>query len=274
MIYRAFALGTLAALASVLHGHQALASNLDNDSLSISREITIGDITAKVTPGISLDSTGSSGAFSEFYGDNTVTIDFNSTATQIEENRYTFGSELITYTFEKTLDTTPLSQKTGVYNDRWAPAGINGEKNTSDYLAVFQGNSVTVDLHNDLNYFGINWGALSKGNDFTFLRDGTEISTFTYEDINPIAAVKAAHHNNEGNGYVHFYSNTDNSSFDQIKISQTSAGGFESDNHSFHLGNGPFNFDENFPNSQAVPEPISLMGIITIGVLMLRRKFY
>lgn len=271
MIYKAFALGTLAALAPVLPGNQALANDFDDESLSISGEKIIDGITAKVTPGINPDDTGTSGAFSEFYGDNTVTIDFNSTATQFKEDQYTFGSELITYSFEKELGSA-LSQKTGVYNDRWAPTGANGEKNTSNYLAVFQGNSVTIDLDTDLNYFGINWGALSNGNNFTFLKDGATISTFTFEDINPIAAVKAAHQKNEGNGYVHFYTSATGSSFDQIRISQTSNGGFETDNHSFRLGDEPFDFDENLPASETVPEPATLISLAVIGGLVFSRK--
>ncbi|MEM7797459.1 MAG: PEP-CTERM sorting domain-containing protein [Cyanobacteria bacterium P01_C01_bin.118] len=268
MVYKVFALSTLAALAPVLPGHQALASDT---SLSLFGETTIGGITAKVTSGVNPDGTGTSGTFSEFYDDNTVTIDFNAAPTPLGENRYTFGTDLITYTFEQELGAA-LSKTTGVYNERWAPTGANGEKNTSNYLAVFQGNSVTIDLDTELNYFGINWGALSKGNNFTFLKDGTPLSTFTTKDINPIAAVKATHQKNEGNGYVHFYTSTTGSSFDQISISQTSNGGFETDNHSFRIGDEPFDFDENLPAPETVPEPTTLISLAVIGGLVFSRK--
>ena len=89
MIYKAFTLGTFVALASVFRGSVALANEFDDASLVIFGETTIGGITAKITPGISPnDSAGTLGAFSEFYGDNTTTIDFNSAITQVGENSY------------------------------------------------------------------------------------------------------------------------------------------------------------------------------------------
>ena len=270
-MYRSLSLGVLTALASVFSSGTAFAVSFDNDdtSLSIYGEATLGGITAKVTEGINPgDSAGTLGAFSEFYGDNTVTIDFNSPGTKIETNKYTFGDDLITYTFENGL-ATDSGQGTGVYNDRWAPAGANGEKNESDYLAVFQGNSVTIDLEKDLNYFGIDWGALSPNNNFSFLNDGVEVSTFTYSDINPIAPVKAAHQNNEGNGYIHFYADTAESTFNQIIISQSGNGGFETDNHSFRFGSDAFDFDN---PTQDVPEPTAMVGLVAVGAFLLRRR--
>lgn len=270
MKYPAFTLSTLAALASVFPGSIALAN--DDTSLLIFGETTIGGINARVTQGINPgDSAGSLGAFSEFSGDHTATIDFNSAATQVGENRYTFGNDLITYTFEHSPGTA-TGQGTGIYGDYWAPAGADGEKNTSNYLAVFQGNSVTIDLTEELNYFGINWGAMSKGNNFSFFKDGEEISTFTYQDINPLAPIKVAHHQNEGNGYIHFYTDTVGSTFNQIIISQTDRGGFESDNHSFRLDSDVFEFDQNLPASESIPEPAAMFGLATVGAFMLRRK--
>ena len=156
MIYKAFTLSTFTALASVLPSGVALAN--DDVPLPIFGEITIGGITGKVTSGITLED-GSLGAFSDFYGDEITTIDFNSPATQVGENSYTFGSA-ITYTFGKSISTAS-GDTTGVYNsciysDRWAPTGANGEKNTSNYLAVFRGNPVTLDFAANLDYFGVN----------------------------------------------------------------------------------------------------------------------
>ncbi|MEO0350038.1 MAG: PEP-CTERM sorting domain-containing protein [Cyanobacteria bacterium P01_A01_bin.15] len=270
-MYRSLSLGVLTALASVFSSGTALAADFDNDdtSLPIYGEATIGGITAKVTQGINPDDRGSaSGAFSEFYGQQTLTIDFNSPGTKVDTNKYTFGDALITYTFENGL-ATETGKGTGVYNDRWAPAGANGEKNDSDYLAVFQGNSVTIDLEKDLNYFGIDWGALSPNNNFSFLNDGAEVGTFTYTDINPIAPVKAAHQNNEGNGYIHFYADAAESTFNQIIISQSGSGGFETDNHSFRFGSNAFDFDD---TTQDVPEPTAMVGLVAVGAFLLRRR--
>ena len=266
---RSFSVGALTALASVLSGGVAFAADLNNGpSLPIYGEATIGGISAKVTQGINPEGTnGTLGAFSEFYDDKTVTVDFNSGATQVADKSYTFGNDFITYTFEKGISTSPGN--TGVYNDVWAPSGANGERNTSDYLAVFQNNSVTIDLAKDLNYFGIDWGALSPNNNWAFLKDGVEISTFTYDDINPIAPVKAAHQNNEGNGYIHFYAEDEASTFNQIVISQTGGGGFETDNHSFRFSNDAFDFDE---PAQDVPEPTAMVGLVAAGLLLWKRR--
>ena len=272
MIYRAFALGTFAALAFVSHGTAALANPLDKTSLEKFDQITIDGITAKITHGINPEgSAGTLGAFSEFYGDQTITIDFNSAAAQVGENRYTFGNDTLTYTFEKGMGTA-LGQGTGVYNDRWAPTGANGEKNESDYLAVFKGNSVTIDLAEELNYFGLGWGAMSVGNSVSFWHDNAVVSTFTYGDINPLAPIKSSHQKNEGNGYLHFYATDENSTFNQIVISQSDVGGIETDNHSFHLGSDAFDFDQPVPASEHIPEPTTMLGLAVVGSLMFSRR--
>ncbi|MEM1253098.1 MAG: PEP-CTERM sorting domain-containing protein [Cyanobacteria bacterium P01_H01_bin.21] len=265
MIYKAFTLSTVTALASVLPSGVALAN--DDVSIPIFGETTIGDITAKVTSGITLED-DSLGAFSDFYSNEITTIDFNSPATQVGENSYTFGNK-ITYTFGKSISTASGDAtgvyKSGIYSDRWAPTGANGEKNTSNYLAVFRGNPVTIDLAADLDYFGVNWGALSEGNNLTFLNNGTEINTFTYRDIEPITPIKAIHQANQGNGYVHFYTD---SSFNQIVLSQTQPSGFETDNHSFRFGSVS---EKEQPES--VPEPAAVIGLVAAGALMTRCKF-
>ncbi|NEQ53479.1 MAG: PEP-CTERM sorting domain-containing protein [Leptolyngbya sp. SIO3F4] len=274
-MYRSLSLGVLTALASVFSGSAAFAASFNNDysSLPVYGEATINGITAKVTRGINPgDTAGTQGAFSEFYGKNTVTIDFNSPATQVGENKYTFGNDKVTYTFEKGMSTR--SGKTGVYNNVWAPAGANGERNKSDYLAVFKGNSVTIDLAEELNYFGIDWGALSPNNDFAFYKDGVQVSEFTYNDVNPIAPVRAAHQRNEGNGYIHFFAEDAAATFNQIVISQSGGGGFETDNHSFRFGNDGFDFENPDEPSEDVPEPTALVGLIAIGGLLVRRNMF
>ena len=183
-------------------------------------------ITAVVTTGMNLDDNGASGAYSEFYYDNnSVTIDFNQAATQVGTNTYTFGNDDVTFTFNNGLGSSAGS--TGVYEGRWAPSGAGGEVNNSASLNIFKNNSVTIGLNDNLNYYGINWGAISSGNDFAFYQGDTLIETFTYSDVNPIAPIQAAQHNGEGNGYLHFYSTSADGTFDRIVISQSTGGGFE-----------------------------------------------
>jgi hypothetical protein len=226
-------------------------------------------ISFKVTKGVANPWTGatSQGAYSEYAGlDSTITIDFNSgTAPTSGFAKYSFTDSTV--------------KKTAVLADKWAPAGANAEVNTSSYLEVFQGSNVVIDLASSLNYFGINWGAAHTGNTLSFYKGGTLVSSFTTADIDKAGGfatylhkgknedgAKLAEDGNyrQGNGYLHFYSEGKDDIFDRIIISHMGEGGFETDNHSFHIGNDGF---------EAVPEPTMTLGLLAVGGgWLLRRK--
>ncbi len=197
------------------------------------------------------------GAFSEFYGlDGTTNVDFN-------DGMPTEGFASYSLT----------GSNAGTRANRWAPTGANGEKNDSNYLTAFKGSNVVIDLKENLNYFGINWGAADDGNTFSFFKGDTLVQS--YDTARIIAEGGFSHnsdlHNNEGNGYVHFYSESASELFDRIVISEANGGGFETDNHSFHSGEGGFTGFE--VESQAVPEPTMMLGLLGImGGTMARRK--
>jgi hypothetical protein len=195
------------------------------------------------------------GAYSEFWQDPSVTtIDFNDGVAP------TTG--FANYKFQNT------SGNSKVLGDKWAPAGAAGEVNTSKYLAVFQGKEVTINLASTLNYFGMDWGAISPGNVFSFYKDNTLIKSFTTADVDPVAPIKASQHGGQGNGYLHFYSDSLLDNFNKIVITQTGDGGFESDNHSFNVGTGKFTgFDP-----QDVPEPGITLGMLAMGGIFLRQR--
>lgn len=200
------------------------------------------------------------GAFSEFYGlAGTTTVDFN--------NGTLPTNGFASYSFSNG------APQSSVRGDRWAPTGANGEKNDSKYLAVFQGNDVIIDLQESLNYFGINWGAAHSGNTYSFFRGDTLLKAFNTADIEAGGGfdLYSGLHNNQGNGYVHFYADSAADIFDRIVISQVGGGGFETDNHSFHVGESRFTgFD---PNTQSVPEPAMMLGLAGIlGGTLLKRK--
>lgn len=196
------------------------------------------------------------GAFSEFSNLSTVkTIDFNSGKAP------TTG--FATYSFQN------ASGSSSVRADRWAPAGANGEVNSSKYLAVFAGNQVDIKLGAAVNYFGIDWGAISAGNTFSFYRGNTLVKSYKTADVNPIAPIKAAQHYGEKNGYAHFYADSGNEIFDRMVISQVGGGGFESDNHSFNIGNGGFNFND---PTKSVPEPGIVLGLAAIGSSIITKR--
>lgn len=261
----------------------AQANEFDDASLPIFSEFTIDGITAKVTKGINLDddANGSRGAFSDFYYNEGITnIDFNDSslrkAVAGRDNAFTFGNESVVFNFDKALG----QNRTDIKSDVWAPTGANAERNTSDYLAVFQGNSVTVDLADSLNYFGMNWGALSSSNKFEFLQvddSGVETSLGLFDYNNVFGAndsklpTQAAHQNNEYNGFVHFYANETDGLFNRIKITQAGGGGFETDNYSFRFSDQSFDFEEG-KDAAETPEPGALLGLMAIGGMMVRRR--
>jgi hypothetical protein len=160
--------------------------------------------------------------------------------------------------------------KSSVRANQWAPSGAAGQVNSSKYLAVFNGDKVTMNLDSQFNYFGIDWGAISANNTFSFYNGNTLVKSYNTQDINPLATVTGTNQNNEKNGYVHFYTTGANESFNRIVISQssTTGGGFESDNHSFKRGTGAFD-----PNPTKTPEPTAMLGLaLASGAAVLKRK--
>ncbi|MEH2239068.1 Npun_F0296 family exosortase-dependent surface protein [Nostoc sp.] len=196
------------------------------------------------------------GAFSEFSQlPGTTTINFN--------NGQAPTTGFAKYSFEN-------GQSSSVRSDVWAPAGANGEVNNSSYLAVFNGDKVTISLDNYLNYFGIDWGAISANNTFSFYNGDALIKSFSTKDVDSVVPIHASQHGGQGNGYLHFYSDSSNDIFNKIVISQasTDGGGFESDNHSFHFGTDRFTgFDP-----KSVPEPSVTLGMLAVGGMFLRKR--
>jgi PEP-CTERM motif len=206
----------------------------------------------KVTAGTAgLNGETDRGAFSEHSKmKNTTIIDF--------DNGKAPTTGFAKYSFQN-------SSTSSVRFDRWAPAGANGEVNKTNYMAVFAGDAVTIQLEKTLNYFGIDWGAISSGNVFTFFKGNEMIKSYSTDDINPVAPVKAAQHGGEGNGFVHFYAESAAEIFDRIVITQTGGGGFESDNHTFHAGTSAF-------TTKDVPEPGVALGLLALGGAVVARR--
>jgi hypothetical protein len=193
------------------------------------------------------------GAFSELNGQaGIMNVDFdNGTAPTTGFAKYSFQN----------------GTKSSVRADQWAPTSLTGERNKSKYLAVFNGDKVNIKLDSKFNYYGINWGAISANNTFSFYKGNTLIKSIKTQDINPLATVTAAHQNGEKNAYVHFYADNASEVFDRIEIEQssTSGGGFESDNHSFQRGSNGF---------AKTPEPASMLGLaaVTGAAAWIKRK--
>ena len=122
-------------------------------------------------------------------------------------------------------------------------------------------------LEKSSNYFGLNWGAISRGNTFAFYKGDTLIKSYDTKDVNPVAPFRSLAQGKgegafagkgEGNGYVHFKADKNSEVFDRIVISQMDTTAFESDNHSF-------NISDNRWTGKPIPEPGILLGLAAIG---------
>ncbi|SRR5579883_543024 len=222
-------------------------------------------ITFSLTPGITRTNGATEGSFSTFYNDpNTKTIDFNNGTVP------TTGFATYSFAHDQTgWQPTSGVSKSSVTSNVWAPANPDGTDNTSKYLEVFTGDAVTITLQQTLNAFGIDWGAISATNTFSFYKDNKLIQSFTSADVEPVAEKYGVKNAKQGqwNGYLEFYSQSDQDNFNKIVISQgsTAGGGFESDNHSFHIGTGKF-------DTKATPEPGVMLGLLAVGGVVFLRK--
>jgi hypothetical protein len=190
---------------------------------------------------------------------NAITIDFN--------NGTAPTTGFAQYSFSNATGTSKVKA------DNWAPVGPNGEKNNSQYLAIFDNSSVTISLESLTKSFGLDWGAAHPGNTLSFYNGDNLIKTFETADTGKFAiyselhqgpkagdsSIQSAPGSNtyyQGNAYVQFFADNADEYFNKIVISQKGGGGFESDNHSF----------------RTVPEPSLVFGMLAIGGGMLLRK--
>ncbi len=217
------------------------------------------------TPGVKDE-----GAFSKRVNDkNYVTVDFNSKdkdGKTVKDDGLFNGNDLVDYTFSAgSYVTNVTGKKTGIISDNWAPAGVNSEVNKSNYLAVFSDSTVSVKTKKGsvFNYFGLDVGALSGGNTFELLKGGTTVGKWTYGELNKIATVVGINMADQKNGFFEFYSKGKDDNFDEIRFSQQGGGGFETDNHTFHIGSGAY---------KDVPEPTAVIGLMAVGGMLLRKR--
>jgi hypothetical protein len=189
------------------------------------------------------------GTFSSFGNTTftTTTIDFNSATLP---GGGSFSSGLATYTSSN-------SGATPIRTDGLAPSytpgttpATGGIGNTSRYLAVYTGETVTVTFSKELDYFGFDFGLTDPGNTVTFYQGNTVISTFLGSSLG--GTFQSGY-----NVYVNFFANS-NEHFTRIVFTNTSGGGFETDNHAYR---------------QAVPEPYplpALVGLMALGLTVKR----
>ncbi|MEB3209786.1 MAG: PEP-CTERM sorting domain-containing protein [Leptolyngbyaceae bacterium] len=212
------------------------------------------------------------GAFSDFAArEGFATVSFNDLGNPFEAIEYSSGRVIdgfATYTFSNLRGSSKVVPTTSG-EMRWSPDGANNEINDTSYLQVFSNSTVTIDLAETLNYFGINWGSASPGNVFSFFMGDTMVGSFNVDDIAAEGFAFTGTKSGQGTGYIDFRSESEADNFNRIVISQIGGGGFETDNHTFRVGTGQFSPDA----PKDVPEPGALLGLAALGLLGTTKVF-
>jgi hypothetical protein len=183
----------------------------------------------------------------------------------------------------------------GLINGQYSKVRIDGPNQygsaggTGNHAVIFGNNSYDVTLQTNipggLNYFGFWLSALDANNRITFLRNSTELFTFTPQAM--LAAIQAQPNSSSffGNpnpaflgknpkepyAFVNFFFT--GGFFDRIIFSQLNGGGLESDNHTV----GRWNSTSGTPivTLEIIPEPqtwaLLLIGFGLVGGAMRRR---
>ena len=239
-IKKALTIAALSAVASVSYAGSAHALGFTYNAGSFR------------TPGVTNEGAFSNNVNQQGY----TTLDFNNGAVP--------GNDTVKYSFSSAAP-LPTPGKTGIYSDQWAPSGVSGEENKSNYLAVFEGNDALIEAKGGkkFNYFGLNLGALSGGNTLRFFDGANLVKELTYDIMTKLAPVAATQHGGQKNGFFEFFSEGDNDNFDKIVLSQVGGGGFETDNHTFRVGTGKYT---------SVPEPGIVLGLVGVGGMFLQKR--
>ncbi|AFY99969.1 PEP-CTERM sorting domain-containing protein [Calothrix sp. PCC 6303] len=202
------------------------------------------------------DAATNEGAFSnQVNNPNYTTLDFN--------NGGVPGNDKVKYSFsgDGSYSTTAYSGQTGIYADQWAPSGVNAEVNTSKYLAVFQGKDTIIEaVKGTFNYFGFDAGALSVGNTIKFFNGDTLVKSMDYDEMNNLASVSASQHGGEKNAFFEIFARNKTENFNRVVLSQTTGGGFETDNHTFRV------------DPASVPEPGAILGLLAVGGMVVAKS--
>jgi hypothetical protein len=195
------------------------------------------------------------GAFSSGVNNpNYTTFDFNDAGVP--------GNSKVQYSFSNgNHSTQAYSGQTGIYADKWAPAGVNAEVNDSKYLAVFQGNDTIIKaVKGTFNYFGFDAGALSGGNTIKFYNGDKLVRSLDYAEMNNLATVSASQHGGEKNAFLEIFAQNKTENFNKVVLSQDGGGGFETDNHTFRV------------DPTSVPEPGAILGLLVVGGMVVVKR--
>ncbi len=172
----------------------------------------------------------------------TTQVDFNNLSTGQQGYDYTYN-DVSGITVKANYDTV------NVYN---YPGGSTAGANNSQFISQFKngapdGNNVTVttlsftNVANNnsvgINYFGMFWSSLDNGNQLQFYNGNTLINTLNITNVPALLGNNTSYIGgpyNQYGAFFNFYAD-DNLSFTKIVFTQTTGGGFETDNHTFRV---------------------------------------
>lgn len=191
-----------------------------------------------------------------------TTVQFDSVGVETFDNR-ALGVSSFTSNFGGTGPTTGSFTNIKIINaDQYGD--ING---TGRYAVAFPGEMYELTLAAPVNYFGFWLSALNSGNTLSFYKGNTLLQTYNAGNIldgignfnaylcNP-AGVFYGHNCGEPYAFINFF--TTNGDFDRVRFTQTSGGGFESDNYTIGMLKG---------TTKAVPEP-GMLGLLGGGLAL------
>ncbi|MCA3254387.1 MAG: PEP-CTERM sorting domain-containing protein [Alphaproteobacteria bacterium] len=197
-----------------------------------------------------------------------TTMQFDSVGVETFDTR-PLGVSTFTSNFGGTGPTTGTFTNIKIINaDQYGD--VNG---TGRYGVAFPGEMYELSLAAPVNYFGFWLSALNGGNTLSFYKGNTLLQTYNAATIldgitnfnaylcNP-AGVFYGHNCGEPYAFINFFST--GGDFDRVRFSQTSGGGFESDNYTIGMLKG---------TTKAVPEP-GMLGLLGggLGLLALARR--
>ncbi|MHC5725684.1 MAG: Npun_F0296 family exosortase-dependent surface protein, partial [Nostoc sp.] len=126
-----------------------------------------------------------------------------------------------------------------------APKGVqaNGKN-----IAGNTGNE-TITFAKALDYFGLYWGSVDKGNSIEFFNGSTSLGIFTGSQVSTTASGNPS--SPQDNLFVNFFADS-GQTFNKVVLSSSNIA-LETDNHAYRLAN--------------VPEPTATLGLLAFGVM-------
>jgi hypothetical protein len=175
---------------------------------------------------------------------------------------------------------------TGITGTYTGPNGVQinaadqygGAGGTGSYPVAFEKDPYTLNLSQNVNYFGYDLTALDQGNVVTFYNNGVEVGQVTPGQVSAVTSLNKAYYGNpnasfkgqdpgEASAFINLYDTT--GSFNEVKFTEVNyGGGYESDNHTVGL------FTKASTASAVVEAPLPSPGATPVAFVILTAGFF